>query len=181
MEPLRSPHHRVGRVGCATAAAALVLVLGACTPNAGTGNAPGAVGSPTAPPTASPTAAPSPDQSARPYLVPGATAGEITRAVFEQDGPGGVPTTEITLGDGPTEGQSLVLRGDCVGTTAEYEIQSAAVEGDLDVLARGTLTCGNPSVSEYRLGVSGPVQIAFVDADRIERGWLLLTTRDGDV
>ncbi len=182
MEPLRSPLHRAGRVTRVAAAGALTLMLSACSPGAGAGDASGATAAPSPDLTPSPspdrTAAPSPDQSPRPYLVPGATVGEIARAVFEQDGPGGVPTTEITLTGGPTEGQALVLQGDCVGTTAEYEIQSAAVEGELDVLARGTLACADPSVAEYRLGATGPVQVAFVDANRIERGWLQLTARD---
>ncbi|NIK36159.1 pyruvate/2-oxoglutarate dehydrogenase complex dihydrolipoamide acyltransferase (E2) component [Microbacterium endophyticum] len=130
-------------------------------------------------PASSPTASEAVDSDAAasptPFTTPPATDDEVARALFEADGPDGVPASASITSDVIDE-DTLVIDGACVGTSARYRLTTAEVDADQLTLTEGTLRCDEPQqVRITGLDYTGPVQLSFSDANNIKSGWLTLT------
>lgn len=125
-----------------------------------------------APSSATPTTAPGAEDPSV-LQIPEVTDKEIARAISAL--PADDPTSSNTVEDAVVAGEPLILEGACVGETARYQIRSAVVDGDGEILERGTLTCNEALYEELTLDVDGPVQLSFTDTEDIDAGWLLLT------
>jgi len=114
-------------------------------------------------------------EAAQPIAVPEVSAGEIARAVFEEDGPDGVPGGEMVISDAIVAGDELVVRGQCDGDTVSYKVDSADPDTERRTLLAGTLICGegnDPFV--YTTDYSGPAQLLFTETDGSSIAWVVL-------
>jgi hypothetical protein len=105
--------------------------------------------------------------------VPAPMAGEKGRAVFEKDGPDGIPTTTITAVDAVYADDTLMIRGACVGDSIGVLVATA--ESTPRTLIEGTIPCGGTvDPFSYTADYTGPVQVSFTDSDDVTEAWAVV-------
>lgn len=130
-------------------------------------------------PSPNPTDTTPPVASALPYAVPAAQEGERARAVFEEDGPDGIPTTTVTAVAPLTVGETAVVTGACIGDSVDFLLATATPSPD--TLLTGTIDCSSP-IASFRYeatAYTGAVQLSFTDNDDVTDAWAVFVAEPG--